>query len=99
MPYTELLKWVTFFKWNPPEWQADQRAYMLLAAQGVKEKPERLFPNLKAVNDANYERDQDKEREGHLRSPKIKGKWLEMMAESKGGDDNFNIFEGRLDGN
>lgn len=43
MPYTELLGWFEYFKQRPHGWQEDQRTYMLLSAQGVKEKPERLF--------------------------------------------------------
>lgn len=48
MPYEEFLKWITYFNRNPPGWQDDHRAYMLLSAQGVKEKPENLFPSLRA---------------------------------------------------
>lgn len=51
MPYTEFLKWISFFKSRPVGWREDQRTYMLLAAQGVKEKPEKLFPSLQAIQD------------------------------------------------
>jgi|APGre2960657404_1045060.scaffolds.fasta_scaffold25755_3 hypothetical protein len=55
MPYEELLGWFEYFKQRPVGWQDDQRTYMLLQAQGVKEKPERLFNSLAALKRANNE--------------------------------------------
>ena len=54
MPYEELLHWFEYFKIRPPGWQEDQRVSMLLQAQGVKEKPEKLFPSLKAIKENRY---------------------------------------------
>lgn len=46
MPYEELLNWFSYFNTRPIDWRDDQRTYMLLQAQGVKEKPEKLFESL-----------------------------------------------------
>lgn len=54
MPYEELLGWFEYFKMRPVGWQEDQRISMLLQAQGVKEKPEKLFPTLKALKENRY---------------------------------------------
>ena len=43
MPYEEYMNWQIYFCTHPVGWQEDDRAYKLLAAQGVKEKPENLF--------------------------------------------------------
>jgi hypothetical protein len=51
MPYTELMKWFEFFKRRPIGWREDQRAYLLLCAQGNKEKAENIFPSLKALRE------------------------------------------------
>jgi len=51
MPYEEFLKWMSFFQKRPVGWREDQRVYMQLAAAGVKETPESLFPTLKALKD------------------------------------------------
>lgn len=57
MPYDEMVNWFLYFKQRPVGWQDDQRTYMLLQAQGVKEKAERLFPSIAAVKKAYNERD------------------------------------------
>ena len=46
MPYTELLGWLDYFSARPIDWRDDQRTYLLLQAQGVKERPERLFDSI-----------------------------------------------------
>jgi len=76
MPYVELLKWVSFFNRRPVGWREDQRTYMLLSAQGLKEEPETLFPTLKAL----------KEGIPTERKSLPKGKFLEMMLTAKEGD-------------
>jgi len=76
MPYEEFLKWASFFKARPVGWREDQRTYMLLAAQGVKEKPEKLFPTLRAV---------EENIPTEVKSLP-KGKFLNMMLKAKGGD-------------
>lgn len=49
MPYEELVNWFYYFSIRPIGWEDDQRTYMLLQAQGVKEKAERLFPSIAAI--------------------------------------------------
>lgn len=56
MPYEEFLGWCKYFKERPPGWADDQRTYMLLAAWGVKEKPENLFHSLKTLKQAQNQR-------------------------------------------
>lgn len=55
MPYEELLNWFAYFSIRPMGWEDDQRTYMLLQAQGVKEKPEKLFPSIASLKKAQYE--------------------------------------------
>lgn len=57
MPYEELVGWFEYFKQRPVGWQDDQRAYMLLQAQGVKERGDKLFPSLAAIRKAGQEKD------------------------------------------
>lgn len=57
MPYEELISWFYYFSIRPIGWEDDQRTYMLLQAQGVKEKAERLFPSLATIKRARYEND------------------------------------------
>ena len=52
MDYEEFLGWQSYFTKRPPGWEEDNRAYLLLSAQGVKAKPEAIFPRLKAMRDA-----------------------------------------------
>jgi len=79
MPYTEMIKWIEFFKRRPPGWREDQRAYMLLRAQGVKEKAENLFPTLRMLAVA--------KEESQVPDRAVpQGKFLELMKKAKGGD-------------
>lgn len=80
MSYTELQKWVSYFKKRPIGWREDQRAHMLLAAQGVKQSPEQIFPSLRMI----------KEDEINSQTPDKalpKGKFLNMIKKAKRGDD------------
>ena len=58
IPYPELLGWFEYFKLRPPGWQEDNRTALLMKAFGVKEKPEEIFPSLKAISDAKHKREQ-----------------------------------------
>ena len=49
MPYEEFNGWMLFFKHRPVGWQEDQRTYLLLSAQGVKKKPQEIFPTLSTI--------------------------------------------------
>jgi len=82
MPYTELLKWVSFFKHRPVGWREDHRTYLLLKAQGYKGKPEDLFQSLRAIK---IKQEEDMHRaESDTALPK--GMFLSLMVKAKGGD-------------
>lgn len=86
MPYTELLKWISFFRKRPIGWREDHRTYMLLRAQGVKEKEENLFPSLKLIKVA--------EEEKQVPDQAVpKGKFLEMMLKAKGQQSDWTPFK------
>jgi len=79
MPYTELLKWIEYFKRRPIGWRDDHRTYMLLRAQGLKEKPENVFASLKQIEKSRQEQQQNDK-------AVPKGKILELMLKAKNGD-------------
>lgn len=76
MDYVEFVKWCSFFQKRPIGWREDQRTYMLLSAQGLKEEPENLFPTLRAL----------KENIPTEIKALPKGKFLDMMLTAKNGD-------------
>jgi len=49
MPYDELLGWYDYFERRPYGWRDDDRASKIIQAQGVKEKPWKLFPSLDRI--------------------------------------------------
>jgi hypothetical protein len=52
MPYDELVGWFAYFKARPPEWRADNRAYVVAVSAsqgGLKKKPEELFDSIKGL--------------------------------------------------
>jgi hypothetical protein len=49
MSYEEFLGWQNYFERRPLDWREDERVYKLLCAQGVKAKPQDVFPSLNAV--------------------------------------------------
>ena len=51
MPYEELLQWEEYFDKRPAGWQDDLRAYKIMQAFGVKEKPEALFLSLSKIKE------------------------------------------------
>jgi hypothetical protein len=79
MPYTELLKWIEYFRKRPIGWREDHRTSMLLKAQGVKGKPQDLFQSLAVI-----EAEAEKAKKNDQALPK--GKFLNMMLKAKGGD-------------
>jgi len=84
MPYSELLKWVNYFKIRPIGWREDYRTFLQMTSiSGSKEKPENIFPSIKAVLNS----DKDKEK-----APLPKGLWLEKMMAAKGGDHKWKPF-------
>jgi len=49
MPYEEFIGWTLYFSKRPVGWREDQRTYLLLSVQGVKKKPQEIFPSLAAL--------------------------------------------------
>lgn len=49
MSYEELAGWNAYFERRPIDWRADDRAFKLLQAQGVKEKPWAVFTSLQNI--------------------------------------------------
>jgi len=90
MPYLELLKWINFFNTHPIGWKEDQRTYLMLRSQGVKEPAENLFPTLKIIKENQIKLQKD----DHAMP---KGKFLELMLKAKNGDNSgWNInFKGK----
>ena len=77
MPYTEMLKWVSYFKRRPIGWREDQRTFLYLQSQGYKGKAEDVFNTLKQL----------KENIPAETKSLPKGKFLDMMLKAKGGDE------------
>ena len=51
MEYDEFAGWFEYLRRKPPGWRDDLRFGYLLNAQGVKKKPQEIFPSLKAAMD------------------------------------------------
>lgn len=84
MPYDELVNWSHYFRARPIGWRDDNRTYMLLSAQGVKEKPERLFPSLKALNQYEQENTDEQQRvAASLKSSGLLGKLQQAASNNK----------------
>ena len=80
MPYYELLQWIKFFSNKPLGWREDYRTFLIMSAWGGgKQKPEEIFPSIKAV--MNYE----KEIKGN-KDVLPTGLWLEKIRSAKDGD-------------
>lgn len=79
MSYTEFLKWIEFFKRRPIGWREDQRTYLFLRTQGVKQKAEDLFPTLRMLAE-----DSKASLEPDRAVPK--GMFLERLRKAKDGD-------------
>ncbi len=47
--YDDFQKWFVYLEKRPVGWRDDDRTFKLLQAQGVKEKPESIFPSLKPI--------------------------------------------------
>lgn len=80
MPYDELLGWYDFFERRPLGWREDDRTSKLLQAQGVKEKPWKLFPSLKAIYQPEPVNEEDQ-------SGQIKNSaFYQLMLSAQGGE-------------
>ena len=80
MPYTELLKWISFFNSRPVGWREDQRTFLILKSFGFKGKAEDLFASLKQIKTNQID---NQKPDKALR----KGKFLEKMLSAVNGDD------------
>jgi len=75
LPYEEFLGWFKFFKARPVGWQEDQRTSLLLSAQGVKKKPQEIFPSLASLY------------RGNKGQKSIDPNFLKMLQRAKQGDE------------
>jgi hypothetical protein len=83
MPYEEVLGWHDYFKRKPIGFAEDQRTYMLLAAQGVKQKAENLFPSLAQLQ----QNQQELKEEGRIEANNLRRSFVfTKLLGAKGGD-------------
>lgn len=81
MTYEELLGWFSYFEARPYGWRDDDRAAKLIQAQGVKEKPWKLFASLDAIYNRKHEEGVDPA------VTSLRGSMLfQKMLRAKGGD-------------
>jgi len=81
MKYDEFLMWFAYFDQRPLGWREDDRAAKMIQAQGVKEKPWRLFSSLDAI----YNRRPVNEEGTDMAS--LKGsEFMQKMLKAKGGE-------------
>lgn len=52
MPYDEFIKWISYFDERPVGWRDDDRAHKLMAAWGMKARPEEVFMSLAKIKEA-----------------------------------------------
>jgi hypothetical protein len=77
MPYDELIGWFAYFDARPIGWREDDRTSKLLQAQGVKEKPWKLFPTLDKIYNTKKSSDDMGLRQSQL---------FQFLLGAKGGD-------------
>lgn len=92
MEYDELLGWHEFFSKRPIGWREDQRVYMLLSAQGIKEKSENLFPSIAILKDEENKR---RERERVSGAELARSQFFKKMMNATGGDNILDVFSKR----
>lgn len=83
MPYEEFIKWSLYFNKRPIGWREDDRTMKLLQAQGVKAKPDQIFPSLAKMFKSNETVDKD----GRINADAFKKSALfQKILAAKGGD-------------
>ena len=83
MSYEELLGWFDYFDRRPIGWREDDRTAKLLQAQGVKEKPDKLFPSLTVI----YKPAKAKLEEGMIDGQAFKqSSFFQQIMNAQGGD-------------
>jgi hypothetical protein len=55
MSYSEMLGWIEYYRMRPVGWREDLRTSLLMQQQGMKEKPQNIFPSLKAIQESREE--------------------------------------------
>jgi hypothetical protein len=79
MPYTEFLKWITFFEQQPYGWRDDYRAGVIAQSMGLKEPLENVFTSIRLLKAA-----EENSKKPDQALPK--GIMLEKMLKAKSGD-------------
>lgn len=82
LSYEEFQGWFSYFERRPVGWRADDRAAKLLQAQGVKEKPWKLFSSLDAIYNSNKNYNEQGTDMNSLKSSYL----FQKMLTAKGGD-------------
>jgi len=83
MPYEELLGWVEYMNVRPIGWRDDDRAFKLLQAQGVKQKPWEIFSSLLPL----YKSRKQPREEGWIEMSQLKTSLMfHKMLSATGGD-------------
>jgi hypothetical protein len=87
MPYDEFIKWMAYFDDRPVGWRDDDRAHKLMAAWGMKAKPEEVFMSLARIKEADNRRikKEHAENELNLNNFKRSGLFSKLLGAS-GGD-------------
>jgi hypothetical protein len=86
MDYTVFIKWLAYFEKRPVGWRDDLRAYHLLQAQGVKERPWKIFDSLKPI----FKKD------GSHLDTLLDSNIMKLMIHAKGGEE-LPFFKGMED--
>ncbi len=84
MPHDEMLKWFIYFQKRPVGWRDDDRTMKLLQAQGVKAKPQEIFPSLRSLLETSTT---EKLESGQVSGSNLKQSYLfQKLMTATGGD-------------
>lgn len=82
MDYETFRGWQDYFEKYPVGWREDLRTYYIMRAFGVEEKPEKIFPSLKAV----YAASRPAIKEGQISVDNLQqSKFFQMLTKAQGG--------------
>lgn len=59
MPASELQRWTEYLQARPIGWREDQRASLLMNAQGIKKSGHEIFPSLSALQKWQDQREEE----------------------------------------
>lgn len=87
MPYDEFIKWLAYFDDRPVGWRDDDRSHKLMAAWGMKARPEEVFMSLAKIKEAENRRTKELHSENamNIQSFKRSGMFSKLLGAS-GGD-------------